>query len=421
MKTTRTIALIALLVFGAGAAAPGDEKASWPYFHGPERDNMSKETGLVQAWPKEGPELLWTASVIGHGYSSVAVVGSRIFTAGMMDKTTHVVALDLNGKQLWRKPNGESWQATRQQSWAVPYAGSRGTPTVDGDAVYHLSDLGRLTAFDADDGEERWSLDLMKAFQAERPKYGFSESVLIHGDKLLCCPGGEKGYMAALDKRTGRTLWVNTDLADPIGYSSPVLAEIAGVEQIVNLSASCVFAVRPDNGQLLWQYTFGNKRNNNATDVVVRNGLVYASSGYGKGSVLLRPQRQADGRFTVEAVWNSKLLDNHHGGVLLLDDCLYGAGHEARGWFCLKFDNGEKLWQAPGKGSLTYADNRLYCLDEKGTMSLIQATPEKWSAVSAFEVPSGGRGAYWAHPVICDGRLYVRHSENLYAYRIAQD
>jgi len=421
MRRTAVIALVSAVVFCAADGACGGEDTVWPCFHGQRRDNRSAETGLFKTWPKEGPKLVWTASGIGHGYSSVAVTGGRIFTAGMKDKQTYVIALDLNGKELWRRPNGESWQAAERQRWAVAYAGARGTPTVDGDTVYHLSDLGRLTAFDVRTGEERWHVDIMEVFKPPRPKYGYSESVLILGDRLLFCPGGKEGYVVALDKRTGRTLWVNTDISDPIAYSSLVLVEIAGVEQVVGLSAARIFAVRIDNGRMLWQHAFGNKLKNSATDVIVHDGLVYASSGYGKGSVLLRPQRRDDGGFSVKPVWESALLDNHHGGVILVDGHLYGAGHEARGWFCLEFRSGEKRWQASGKGSLTYADDRLYCLDEKGTMSLIQPTPEKWLVAGSFTVPKGGRGPYWAHPVVCGGRLYVRHSDRLYAYRLNKE
>jgi outer membrane protein assembly factor BamB len=176
------------------------EDTTWPSFHGSRRDNISHETGLLHAWPQTGPELLWTASGIGHGYSSVSIVAGRIFTAGMIGKQTYVTALDMNGKQLWQRLNGESWQASKRQTWAVAYAGSRGTPTVDGETVYHLSEMGRLTAFDIQTGQERWHVDVLKTFAAERPKYGLSESVLIHGNALICCPGGALGYVVALQK-----------------------------------------------------------------------------------------------------------------------------------------------------------------------------------------------------------------------------
>lgn len=408
-----TVLSLALL---ASSASP--DEAFWPCYHGTERDNLSKEKGLLRSWPEGGPELQWRATGLGLGYSSVAVTSEGIYTAGMVDGTTCVIALDLDGKERWRRPNGRSWQASRNQTWATGYSGSRGTPTVESGTVYHLSDMGRLAAFDADDGEERWHLDLLAEFEAECPEYGYSESVLLRGDSLFCHPAGKNAYAAALDKRTGRTLWSNAGIADPVGNASPVIASISGVEQLINVSALRVFSLQPDDGTLLWQHGFGNERENSATDVIVHEGLVYASSGYGKGSVLLRPRLQADGQFVVEEVWATGLLDNHHGGVLLLDGCLYGAGHESRGWFCLDFATGQQRWQARGKGSLTYADDRLYCLEEGGTMTLVEATPEKWSPVGAFEVPSGGPGAYWAHPVVCGGRLYVRHADALYAYRI---
>ncbi|MDH4239482.1 MAG: PQQ-like beta-propeller repeat protein [Phycisphaerae bacterium] len=407
-----------LLVLNISVTVLAGDKIIWPCFHGPRRDNLATETGLMQAWPQAGPELLWTVSDIGHGYSSVSIAGDRIFTAGMVDIQTYVTALDLKGKKLWQRLNGKSWEASERQPWAVPYAGSRGTPTVDGDTVYHLSELGRLAAFDIHTGEQRWHKELLETFDAERPEYGYSESVLIQGDVLFCCPGGSGGYMVALEKGTGRTLWANTDIKDAVGNCSPVFAEIDGIEQVITMSANRVLSFNPKNGRLLWDYTFGNKRENNVTDVIINKGLVYASSGYGGGSILLRPQRQANGDFSVKAVWTSELLDNHHGGVLLLNDQLYGAGHESRGWFCLDFNTGRKRWQASGKGSLTYADGRLYCLDEKGTISLVKATSERWEEVSSFRLPRGGKGLYWAHPVICGGRLYVRHSDQLFAYNI---
>jgi outer membrane protein assembly factor BamB len=187
------------------------------------------------------------------------------------------------------------------------------------------------------------------------------------------------------------------------------------------MSQKRVLSFEPEKGQLLWQFEFGNKRENSCTDVIVSDGLVYASTGYGGGCILLRPKPKDDGKFSVESVWKSELLDNHHGGVLLLNGHLYGAGHEARGWFCLDFKTGKQLWQAPGKGSLTYADGRLYCLDEKGTIWLLKATAEKWDPSGSFRLPRGGKGLYWSHPVVCGGRLYVRHSEQLFAYDIRSD
>jgi outer membrane protein assembly factor BamB len=227
--------------------------------------------------------------------------------------------------------------------------------------------------------------------------------------------------MVALGKRTGRTLWANTEVKDAVGNCSAVFAAIDGVEQVITLSAKRVLSFDADSGRLLWEYAFSNKRENNVADVIISDGLVYASSGYGGGSVLLQPQRRTDGDFSVSEVWKSELLDNYHGGVLLREGRLYGAGHESRGWFCLDFKTGRQLWQAPGKGSLTYADSMLYCLDEKGTMNLVKATDDDWKTTGSFRPPRGGKGLYWAHPVVCGGRLYVRHSDRLYAYDIKEN
>jgi outer membrane protein assembly factor BamB len=336
----------------------------------------------------------------------------------MIGKNTFMTALDLSGEKVWQRPNGRSWEASGRQPWAGPYAGSRATPTVDVDTVYHLSEMGRLAAFDARTGEERWSIDTMDRFEAERPEYGYSESVLILGEALICCPAGADGYIVALNKDTGDTLWTNTEVKDAVGNCSIVPARIDGGLQLITLSASRILSFDPKNGHLLWDFPFANSRENNIADVVVYDGLVFAATGYGKGSILLRPKLGTDGGFSVDPVWTSELMDNHHGGVLLLNGFLYGSGHESRGWFCLDFKTGEKKWQARGKGSLTYADGRLYCLQENGTMLLVKAAPESWEPVGSFRVPRGGEGFHWAHPVVCGGRLYLRHSDQILAYDI---
>ena len=300
---------------------------------------------------------------------------------------------------------------------ATGYNGSRSTPTWDDGTVYHLSEGGRLVALEAQSGKEVWHRDLPKQFDAVIPKYGFAESVLIHGERLICCPGGSKGYMACLDKKTGKTIWANTGIQGTQAYCSPVLADFGGRRQVISMSAKALFGVDFATGKLLWNVEHGNERENSATDPIFHGGHVYASSGYGKGSILVR-LKPVQGGIEAKTVWSSKLLDNHHGGVVLVDGYLYGAGHQAEGWFCLDFMTGRQAWKASGKGSLTYADGMLYCLDERGTMALVEATPKERRVASSFRLPKGGAGLYWAHPVVCGGRLYVRHADALFAYDI---
>jgi len=396
------------------AAAP---TADWSGFHGPRRDNRSPETGLRKTWPDGGPRLVWTASGLGKGYSTVAIVGDTIFTSGKVADDTFVFALGLDGQLKWKARNGGAWEAGARARWARDYDGARATPTVAGGRVFHLNGLGRLAAYDARTGRELWSLNLIQRFAADLPRYGYAESVLVADGRLFCYPGGRKGYAAALRPETGEVLWANTTVGEPASYCSAVAVEFGGERQIITLSARSVLGLRAADGRLLWRYPHANRRGINATTPVFAGGRVYATSGYGAGSVLVR-LRLADGAFRAEKGWFKKALDNHHGGVVLVNGRLYGAGHQQRGWWCLALDTGEVKYNARGvgKGSLTYADGRLYCLGERGEMALVEATPARHRIVGRFTVPRGGDGLYWAHPVVHGGRLYVRHADRLFVY-----
>jgi len=417
--------LLAVLALTAPSAAPGPSpstqpSAEWPQWHGPNRDNISTEKGLLKQWPEDGPKLLWTAKGLGKGFSSMAVADGMIYTAGVIKGQTHVLAFDLDGNLKWKTPNGQPWKPGVHQFWAINYDGSRATPTVNDGLVYHLNELGRLAALDAKTGREAWTLDLVKMFAAKPPQWAYAESVLIDGDRLIVYPGGMRGSMVALNKKTGRLVWANVELRDTAGYSSAILAEFGGVRLIVALTQDAVVGIRADNGRSLWRHPFTNKHKNNVATPLYHDGHVYASSGYGGGSLMLRLKAEGD-RVTAEKAWQRKELDNHHGGVVLVDGHLYGTGHNRRGWWCLDFRTGEPAHRAKGKGSLTYADGMLYFLEEGGKMHLVEAKPDAHRRVSSFRVPSGGKGKYWSHPVVAGGRLYVRHADRLYAYRIKAD
>lgn len=411
---------LSVLALVAASVLPcrGEEPpAEWPCYHGPYRDNHSPDSGLLKSWPEGGPALLWTASGLGKGYSSVSLAGGLIYTAGMVAGQTFVVALDGAGKEQWRRPNGASWQATPSQAYALGYGGARGTPTVDQGRVYHLGESGSLTCFGAVAGEVLWTLDLLTSFEAKVPKYGFTESVLIDGERLLCSPAGTKAAVACLEKATGKLIWAATELTGAAGYSSLQVVDVAGVRQVIGMTSRVAFGLDAASGRKLWSVAHGSERDNNATDPIIQDGQVFVASGYGTGSRLIRLTRTAEG-VAAETVWATKLLDNHHGGMLLLDGFLYGAGHESKGWFCLDAKTGQPRWNVPGKGSVTWADGRLYCLEERGTLALVEPTPEAQRVISSFRLPSGGDGLYWAHPVVCGGRLYVRHADALFAYAV---
>lgn len=408
--------LSGILVLSSMTSIQAQGQPQWPAFHGPDRSNKSIETGLLSEWPEEGPDLLWTISGLGKGYSTVSVTDKYLFTAGTGDQQTFVFAFDLEGKLLWKKPNGGAWAT--EMSHARTYNGSRSTPTYSDGVVYHLGDLGRLAALDAESGNELWSMELRDRFEADIPEYGYSESVYIEEDRLYCCPAGKKAYLVCLNKQNGQVIWANKEIGGTVGFSSLIRFDHEGVRQIAGLSSNRIFGVDVETGKLLWQVEYENSRSNNVPDPIFHKGFLFASSGYGKGSILLNLKSLDQGN-TPETVWQTELMDNHHGGVILHEGYLYGAGHNSRGWFCLDFLTGEQRWKAGGKGSITYADQKLYCLDERGIMRLVQAKSENFEELSAFKVPEGGTSMYWAHPVVCGGRLYIRHEDKLFAYDIS--
>lgn len=384
----------------------------WPRFHGPQGENISTDVGLLSEWPQGGPPLVWTAEGIGHGYAGVTASGGLIYTAGNMDGYTMVTALRLDGRVRWRKPNGDAWEKSS--------AGTRGTPTVDGDRLYHQSPLGELTCFDAKSGQKVWGLNALDKFGGRNIQWGLSESVLIDGDWVICCPGGEIG-MAAVDKRTGQTVWTAPCGGDKAGYASPAIVEHKGLRMILTMTAKALIGVDADAGELLFRHQHQTQYDVNVLMPIFHDGCVFVSSGYNTGSQMLRIN--VDGKkANVDEVWSSPEMDNHHGGVMLIDGHLYGSCHRRHGggWVCLDFSSGElkHAQKGVGKGSLTCADGLFYILSEKGEVGLVKPTPTAHQVISRFKIPSAGDDPSWAHPVVIGGRLYIRHNDRLYAYDV---
>jgi len=393
------------------------ELPSWPSFHGSDRLNKSTESGLLNAWPEAGPPLVWKLNGIGEGYSSVSIADGLLFTSGKSDNQTWVYAFDLNGKPVWKKPNGAAWDV--EVSWASSYNGPRSTPTYNQGVVYHLSEAGRLSAFKSKTGEVIWARELTKDFQAEIPMYGFSESVLIDGNNLYVRPAGKIAHQVCLNKMTGETLWINNEIPGTVGYNSLVIKDFGGYRQIIGASSNCFYGVDVKTGKLLWKFDYENQHSLNCVDAITFNEYVFITT-TGKGCTLLKMIPSA-GKFTVETVWqNNQLMDNYHGGILLHNGYVYGAGNTSRSWFCLEFLTGKLMWKTPGSGSLTFADGMVYLYDEKGLMRLVKASGESFVKTGEFKVPSGGKGPYWAHPVVYGGRLYLRHDDTIFAYDITK-
>ncbi|MCY2988480.1 MAG: PQQ-like beta-propeller repeat protein [Planctomycetota bacterium] len=393
------------------APSPAASPPSWPRFHGPQNDNLSSETGLLKQWPDGAPTRLWTAQGIGEGFSAVSLAHGLIYATGNIQEKTVITALDLAGKVQWQVVAGKAWKGSQP--------GTRSTPTIDGDRLYHESPLGDLVCLEAKTGRQVWGLNVLDKFGSENITWALSESPLIDGQHVICCPGGPQTAVVALDKTTGQTVWQSASAGNLAGYSSPALAEYQGLRMILTMTAKAVIGVNADTGDLLWQFEHVTPWDESILTPIFHEGRVFISTGHRVGSVML--QVKVDGKqASVEPVWKTKDLDNHHGGTILLDGYLYGSCYSPR-WACLDWQTGKKQYseRGVGKGALTYADGRLYTFSEnEGEMGLVKATPEGHQLISRFKVPAGGEGPSWAHPVVCGGRLYLRHGDFLYVYDI---
>lgn len=407
----RIISLFWLLILFILNICLGDV-FEWPQFHGPQRDNISRETGLIKQWPSDGPKLLWTAEDIGEGFSTVAVKNGLIYTTGNIGNDTMITALDLDGKTKWTAKNGPAYKRSKP--------GTRSTPTINDGKLYHENADGDIVCLEPDAGRKIWSLNILERFNGRNITWALAESLLIDGSNVICTPGGETVGIAALDKETGQTVWTCKGINDKPGYSSPIAFEYKGLRQIVVLMAKSVVGVNADNGRLLWRVEHVTPFDENINTPIFHNGCVFICSRT-KGSRLFRLNVDGE-RASVEEVWKSELLESQHGGIILLDGYLYGSSRTSSlgPWVCLDFKTGKRMYAQPGigTGSLTYADGLIYALNQRGTVALVRTTPHAFQVISKFSLPKGGEGPTWAHPVVCNGRLYIRHGSSLYCYDI---
>jgi outer membrane protein assembly factor BamB len=413
----RSLSVACFLIIGAVAAA-----ADWPQWRGPERDDVSRDTGLLKSWPKGGLRLLWTSEEGGIGYSGPAIVGDRLYTMSADERDDYALALETHtGKRLWSTPVG-------------PYIannfgnGPRSTPTVNREFAFVLSSAGRLACLNCRDGSKLWSVDLVKDLGGGRPNWNYSESPLVNGEQVVCTPGGRMGTLAALDKKTGKVLWRSTELTDPAGYSSIVIDEVGGVRQYVQQTMQGVVGVAARDGRLLWRYDNPRYRTAVIPTPIVHDNYVYAVAGYKAGSSLLELSANGD-LFTVKQLYDDDardLMDNKHGGVVRVGDYVYGWSDKVNQWTCQEFKTGREMWAAKalGRGSLTCADGCLYCYSEdRGTVVLVLASPEGWKEKGRFSIPRHTQrrefnNNIWTHPVVANGRLYLRDQELIFCYDV---
>ena len=405
----------------AWAASPEN---AWPTFRGAQRTATSPDTGLLTAWPEGGPKLLWESAGAGRGYSSLAIVDGRIYTLGDAPSTAEdedeylLCFSQADGQPLWKTKTGPAWNSG-QSNWQS----SRSTPTVDGNRVYVLTPHGELICCDTS-GQEQWRKQLKEDFQGNKADgWGYSESVSIDGDKLVCTPGGEKNTMVALDKQSGEMLWSSQRPGDRgAGHASIVVAEVGGTRVYVQSTGSGAMGVRASDGKLLWTFDIDQTTAVIPTPIV-RGDLVFYTAGYGRGGALLKQVPAGGGEVKAEEVYPlAKELANKHGGVVLVGDYLYGDSEDQGTPYCAELLTGKILWKSRGSGrgsaSVVAADEHVYFRYADGTMTLVKASPDAFEEVGSFTVPGSGERPSWSHPVILGGKLYLREGDKLLCYEL---
>jgi outer membrane protein assembly factor BamB len=408
MRHLFVVALIAGSVSMTTAQAPAS--FDWPQWRGPDRSGVSRETGLLPQWPKSGPPLVWSAGELGAGYGSVAVAGDRIFLQGQRSRQSVVTALNLSdGKPVWVRALGSAQNNDRGP-------GPRGTPTVDGDRLYALSENGDLACLRVADGSVVWQRNILKEFRGQNIPWLISESPLVDGDRVIVTPGGREAGMVALNKMTGATVWASKELSDEAGYSSPIVADVQGVRTLMTLTAEAGVGVRASDGKLMWRYRSPANRTANAATPVYSDSKVFYSSAYDTGGGLLT-LRATGGEIRTQEVYFTRDMQNHHGGIVLIDGYMYGFNNTIL--TCLEFATGKLMWRnrSVGKGAIVAADGHLYILGEDNVVGLVEATPTGYREKGRFGIRDQGLPS-WAHPVVSNGRLYIRNQGTLASYDV---
>ncbi len=443
VRTTLAFAASILLTIGVSSAWADD----WPQWQGPDRNAVSNEKGLLQQWPKDGPLLVWTAKSLGGGDSMPSIAAGRIY--GMSNRGPDEVVWAISesdGKPIWAAPLRKATPQQFPQSQEGPSC----TPTVDGDRLYVIGLTGEISCVQATDGKIVWHLSMMNDFGGRPPMWNFRESPLVDGDKVICTPGGDDAMVVALDKLTGKTIWKTKLPAAPppenaggpgggrgfggrgrgpqagAAYSSAIAIDFDGQRQYVQFTSKALIGVAAADGKFLWRYDKpANGMGLNVTTPLYQDGMIFASSAYGAGGGAVKLTKAADGSIQAQEVYFSRRMQNHHGGLVVVDGALYGAhgGNEGGNIACLDFKTGEQLWSQREeglvkKGSVALADGRIYYREESGTMLLVEPSKKSYVERGRFNQPDRTRLPAWARPVVANGKLYIRDQDELFCYDV---
>ena len=411
MKSFRFAALTLALaaITAAGAQTTNTDWAQW---RGPRRDGISLEKGLLKTWPAGGPKQVWKAESLGGGYGSVAVSKGRIYGMGYRNPDEAVWCLDAaTGRGLWATPIA---QANRRGKGYGD--GSRCTPTVDGNLVFVEGDSGDIACLDAASGQIRWKKDLVTDFGGRVPGWGFTESPLVDGNKVILTPGGRAASIVALDKNTGEVIWKSVvPEGDAAGYSSAIIATVNGQRQYIQFMSGGVIGIAAADGKFLWRYNSPANRTANISTPIYRDGHVFAATAYNTGGGLAKLNGS-----TADEVYFTRNMQNHHGGMVLVGEHLYGFNNS--NLTCINFLTGAVAWEnrSVGKGSVTAVDGMLICRGEGREIALVEANPAQYVEKGRFAQPERSGKSAWAHPVVANGKLYLRDQDIMFCYDVKQ-
>ncbi len=388
------------------------KEPGWPQWRGPRRDGISGEVGLLPSWPEGGPRLVWKSEDLGRGYSAAIVSGGSIFITGDVGEDLVITALDLEGRIRWKAPNGRAWTGE--------YPGARASCLLDEGRLYHLNAHGRVACLDAKTGRELWAADVLERFEGRVIAWGMSEGLLVDGPRLIVTPGGKKGAIAALDKKTGETAWASEPIeGNSAGYGSPILFEMGGRRHLVTCSSRHVFGVDADTGGRLWKRIRPSEYLALCFTPVLSGDGVYVTTPGKNGGTFYRLAVGKEGT-RVDVGWDTR-VDTLHGGTVLVDGVLYGSGHVGfKGWAALDAATGETRYAVRDlpSGAAVFADGRLYCQTERGEAVLVRPGPGGFEVAGRFPLVPERKQDAWAHPVLSDGRLYLRCDGTLFSFDI---
>ena len=399
---------LAILILALISCSGRNEFSQW---RGPDRDGKYPDTGLLKQWPEDGPGMLWFFEGLGAGYGSASIAGDRLFVLGMRDTTGVLFSFDLQGKLLWKKEYGPEWH--------VNYTGTRSTPTILDGMLYFVSGQSVAYCMEKETGKVLWSADLIERFGGRKIRWGVAESPLLDGDRIILTPGGKEHNVVALDRFTGEILWTSRGNGEPSAYCSPILVRHQNTRLIVTLTLGSVLGIDADHGHTYWRIDQQQKYEINANSPVYDDGRIFCATAENdtlNGHIMLRLSE--DGK-AAELGWRREEWHNLIGGIILHEGCLYSSTFNKKEFYCLDAETGDLRYVSDeiSGGALIFADDLFYCYGTDGTMALVEADRNSCRVVSSFRVILG-TGQHWAHPVIHDGKLYIRHGDALVVYDI---